>query len=204
MNIVTVAASPAEKSRSSFLTKQIEKSLLKENADAKISSWSLDDFSPAALVYTRFDDQTIISFQQSIANADIVIFSTPVYKAAYSGGLKLLLDIIPENGLKNKTTLSIATGGTNAHLLVIDYVLKPVIAILGARTQLPGIYVSDPDLKKDSLNNYQITETLSKRLDSSVKELIHHFNENFDSKNNSESKPNAYSEALAIHHQVYY
>lgn len=170
MNIVTVAASPAEQSRSIFLLRRLE-SILKD-AGAQVKSWTLDDFDPAALVYTRFDDPGIKAFQQSIREADAVVFATPVYKAAYSGGLKLLLDVIPEQGLKSKLALSLATGGSNAHLLVLDYVLKPVLATLGSRSQLPGVYVGDQDLKKDGYGSYQLTEALQQRLALAAEELV--------------------------------
>ncbi|MBE0507556.1 MAG: NADPH-dependent FMN reductase [Marinospirillum sp.] len=170
MNIVTVAASPAEQSRSIFLLRKLE-SFLKD-AGAQVQSWTLDDFDPAALVYTRFEDSAIKAYQQSIREADVVVFATPVYKAAYSGGLKLLLDVIPEQGLKSKAVLSLATGGSNAHLLVLDYVLKPVVANLGARVQLPGIYVGDQDLKKDGHGSYQLTEALQQRLSLAAEELV--------------------------------
>ncbi|MFK7159676.1 NADPH-dependent FMN reductase [Marinospirillum sp. MEB164] len=170
MNIVTIAASPAEQSRSIFLLRKLE-SILKD-AGTQVKSWTLDDFDPSALVYTQFDNPSIKAFQQSIREADAVVFATPVYKAAYSGGLKLLLDVIPEQGLKNKLALSLATGGSNAHLLVLDYVLKPVLATLGSRSQLPGVYVSDQDLKKDGYGSYQLSEALQQRLALAAEEVL--------------------------------
>lgn len=170
MKLVTVAASPAELSRSIFLLKRLETRF--EEAGLQVQGWSLDDFDPAALVYTRFDDAAIQRYQRAIREADAVVFATPVYQAAYSGGLKLLLDVIPEQGLKDKAVLSLATGGSNAHLLVLDYVLKPVLASLGARVQLPGVYVSAQDLLKDETGHFRLNDALAQRLDAAASELL--------------------------------
>lgn len=170
MKLVTVAASPAELSRSIFLLKRLEVGF--KEAGLQVQGWSLDDFDPAALVYTRFDDAAIQRYQRAIREADAVVFATPVYQAAYSGGLKLLLDVIPEQGLKDKVVLSLATGGSNAHLLVLDYVLKPVLASLGARVQLPGVYVSAQDLLKDETGHFRLNDALAQRLDAAASELL--------------------------------
>ncbi len=61
-----------------------------------------------------------------------VVVATPIYKAAYTGGLKALFDILPQSALRGKTVLPLATGGSPAHLLAIDYALKPVLSALGA------------------------------------------------------------------------
>ena len=53
--------------------------------------------------------------------------ATPVYKAAYSGLLKVLLDLLPQTALKEKTVLPLATGGSPHHMLALDYALRPVL-----------------------------------------------------------------------------
>ena len=204
MNIVTISASPTEKSRSGFLVQELERDIRATGKNIAIESWNLGDFDPRALVYTDFSDHRIAKFQASISKADAVIFATPVYKASYSGGLKLLLDIIPENGLKDKVALTVATGGTNAHLLVLDYILKPVLSVLGSRIQLSGIYVSDYDLKKDSLNNYTLTDALDTRLKNTTRELLELIEEKANTKEKNQSKLSSYSDAVAKHSLVYY
>lgn len=67
-----------------------------------------------------------------VARADALIVATPVYKAAYSGVLKTLLDLLPQYALRGKTVLPLATGGSPAHVLAVDYALRPVLTSLGA------------------------------------------------------------------------
>jgi FMN reductase len=55
-----------------------------------------------------------------------------VYKAAYTGLLKSFLDLLPQYALAGKTVLPLVTGGTPAHVLTVDYALRPVLASMGA------------------------------------------------------------------------
>ena len=86
----------------------------------------------------RFDSSFIRDALAVVEAADAVIVATPVYKASYSGVLKLFLDLIPQEGLRGKLTLPLVIGGSIAHLLAIDYALKPVLAALGGRHILGG------------------------------------------------------------------
>ena len=68
---------------------------------------------------------------------------TPVYKAAYSGLLKCLLDLLPQHALAGKTVLPLATGGSTAHVLAIDYALRPVLSSMGANHIVQGWFLLD-------------------------------------------------------------
>ncbi|MFF7145596.1 NAD(P)H-dependent oxidoreductase [Streptomyces nodosus] len=78
--------------------------------------------------------------------ADGVVIGTPVYKAAYSGLLKSLLDLLPQYALAGRTVLPLATGGTTAHVLAIDYALRPVLASMGPPHITPGWFTLDKDI----------------------------------------------------------
>jgi FMN reductase len=105
-----------------------------------------------------------------VAEARGLIVATPVYKAAYTGSLKALLDILPPQAFRNKTVLPIATGGSPAHMLVLDYSLKPVLGALGASDILQGVYATDGQIqlgKKGYLfNDVEIRERFDRELDS--------------------------------------
>jgi FMN reductase len=78
-----------------------------------------------------------------VAEADGIIVATPIYKASYTGVIKALLDLLPQHGLRGKAVLPLATGGTLAHLLAVDYALRPVLTALGARHVVPGTFLLD-------------------------------------------------------------
>jgi FMN reductase len=80
---------------------------------------------------------------ERIAQADGLIVATPIFKASYSGLLKSLLDLLPQEALAGKAVLPLATGGTLAHLLAVDYALRPVLSVLGARHIVEGTFLLD-------------------------------------------------------------
>ncbi len=61
----------------------------------------------------------------------------------FSGALKTLLDLLPERALEGKIVLPLATGGTIAHMLAVDYALKPVLNALKAQEILHGVFADD-------------------------------------------------------------
>ena len=128
-------------SRSSSLLEYAREKL--NGLDAEVYHWNFENFSPEDLLYARFDSPALKTFTDQLQEADGLIVATPVYKAAYSGALKTLLDLLPERALQGKVVLPLATGGTVAHLLAVDYALKPVLSALKAQEILHGVFADD-------------------------------------------------------------
>lgn len=131
MRVITLAGSPRFPSRSSSLLEYAREKL--NGLDVEVYHWNLQNFAPEDLLYARFDSPALKTFTEQLQQADGLIVATPVYKAAYSGALKTLLDLLPERALQGKVVLPLATGGTVAHLLAVDYALKPVLSALKAQ-----------------------------------------------------------------------
>src|SRR5690554_5130395 len=84
-----------------------------------------------------------------LQHAKGVIIGSPVYKGAYSGVLKALIDLLPQDVLKHTPVLPLMTGGSPSHLLALDYALKPVLASLKAHN-LKELYFQDTEIDKQS------------------------------------------------------
>ena len=54
--------------------------------------------------------------------------------------------MLPERALADKVVLPVATGGSPAHLLALDYALKPVLGALKAQDMLQGVYADDSQI----------------------------------------------------------
>ncbi|WP_172196467.1 NADPH-dependent FMN reductase [Saccharibacillus qingshengii] len=126
---------------------------------------------PADLIGANFASPEIREALQRVEAADAIIFASPVYKAAYSGVLKTFLDLIPQEGLRDKPVLPLFVGGTLAHLLVIDYAFKPVLNALEARNILGGVYSLDQDIARRPEGGYTLSEETVSRLERSLSEL---------------------------------
>jgi len=101
---------------------------------------------------------------RTIAESAAVVIATPVYKASFSGLLKVFLDLLPIDGLRGKAVLPLATGASPGHMLALDYGLRPVLAALGAYPVLPSVYGLDTQLTNPADGRLVIEPVLELRL----------------------------------------
>jgi FMN reductase len=170
MTVLLIAGSPSEKSRSAALLDGVQQRL--HARGAHVERLQIRDLSPQALILADFGHRTISHAIGRVAAADVVVVATPVYKAAYSGVLKVFLDLLAQNALAGKTVLPLATGGSANHTLALDYALRPVLQSLGAKHILPSIYATDAQITLTPEGTYRIDEDIGARLDDAVNTLI--------------------------------
>lgn len=169
MNATTVTAvgisgSPAPRSKSRTLLEHA----LAELRDRGVTTTLVDLSSlPADALLARRRAPEVDDALAHVSRAAIVIASTPVYRATYSGLLKVFFDLMPVNGLVGKTAIPIATGGSPAHQLVIDHGLRPLFASLGAVITPTAIYGTD-----SAFENSIPHPTLIARMQVAVSEAI--------------------------------
>ena len=144
MLVVTLGGSPSQRSRSGVLLEKTRQWL--QDKGVEVVSYQIRDFPAEDLLHARFDSPKVIDLLQQVANADGLVIATPVYKASFSGALKTVLDLLPERALAHKIVLPMATGGSIAHMLAVDYALKPVLSALKAQELLHGIFAEDSQI----------------------------------------------------------
>jgi FMN reductase len=153
--LVTIAGSPSAPSRTTALMDYAARYFVDKGW--QISAINVRDLDPAELLYGQFNGASVQAAAARIAAASGVIIGTPVYKAAYTGVLKCLLDLLPAGALAGKTVLPFALGGSAHHSLMIDYALKPVLAALGAAIILPGVYLIDQQVEHQNGRELRFT-----------------------------------------------
>ena len=166
MRVITLAGSPRFPSRSTSLLTYSQHIL--ESHGIEVIPWNIQHFEPDDLIQARFDAPAISLFKEDLASASGIVIATPVYKASYSGVLKTVLDLLPERALENKVVLPLATAGSQAHMLAIDYALKPVLSTLKARDVLQGVFADDSQITQVGAQariDDMITGRLNKELD---------------------------------------
>ncbi|MGI9219236.1 MAG: NADPH-dependent FMN reductase [Hydrogenophaga sp.] len=174
MSVLLIAGSPTEHSRSATLLDGVEARLhaAVDDRRLRVDRLRIRDLSPQALLLADWGHASVVRAIEQVASARALVVATPVYKAAYSGVLKVFLDLLPQTALKGKVVLPIATGGSPHHMLALDYALRPVLQSLGAQHILPGVYASDSQIPKDERGQYQPSEEISTRLDDAVSLLL--------------------------------
>ncbi|SEK24209.1 FMN reductase [Roseateles sp. YR242] len=170
MSLLLIAASPSQKSRSGALLAGASERL--QHLGLAPSTLRLRDLPAEALLHADLSDPQLRLAIDAVARAQVVVLATPIYKAAYSGLLKIFLDVLPQDGLKGKTVWTLATGGSLAHLLALDYGLLPVLSALGTRSHVDGVYACDSQIAKDAEGNYQINEDIERRLAVSASQVF--------------------------------
>ncbi|MBS0249877.1 MAG: NADPH-dependent FMN reductase [Proteobacteria bacterium] len=172
-SILVVSASPSEKSKTAILAQFVADRLTSMEMEAR--HLRLRDLPPEALVRADIKDAEVAEAVALLKDADGVVLVTPTYKASYSGLLKVFLDLLPQYALAGKATLPLATGGTLAHALMLDYALRPVLHALGARHSVQGHFViesvldpASPDLITDPRYSEMLTQVIG-QFDEAVK-----------------------------------
>lgn len=170
MSVLLIAGSPSERSRTAALLEAAGQRL--ETRGALVERLRIRELPPQALLLADVGNPVIAQAADQVAEAEVVVVATPVYKAAYSGLLKVFLDLLPQSALKGKTVLPLATGGSPHHMLALDYALRPVLQSLGARHILPGIYATDAQVVVNPEGGYQVGPDIAARLDEAVGTLV--------------------------------
>jgi FMN reductase len=162
MSVLTIASSPSANSRSARLLGRARDAL---TASGVVSQHlELRNLPADALLHANTRDPLIAAAVAAVTEADAIIIATPVYKAAYSGLLKVFLDLLPQDAFTGKLILPIASGGSLAHALAIDYALRPVLASLNAHNVLPGIFAVDKDIETQADGTLALAPGLLERL----------------------------------------
>ena len=170
MSALLIAGSPSERSRSAALLDAVAQRLSVRGA--LVDRVHVRDLSPQALLLADAHHRSISQAVAQVAAARVLVVATPVYKAAYSGVLKVFLDLLPQTALQGKTVLPLATGGSPHHMLALDYALRPVLQSLGARHILPGIYATDAQVTVTPEGAYSVGRDIAIRLDDAVNMLV--------------------------------
>jgi FMN reductase len=166
--ILLIAGSPTAPSRSALLLDYAAEAL--RGRGLEVTSISVRDFPAEDLIQANYDSPAFESFKHALAEAAGLVVATPIYKASYTGSLKALLDILPQGALRGKTILPLATGGSPAHLLAIDYAIKPLLAVLGASDIQQGVYVADSQFEYAGAG-FTLEPELQQRFDESLNRL---------------------------------
>ena len=81
----------------------------------------------------------------AIGRADLVVVASPTYKGSYTGLLKLFLDRFEGGTGLTGLAVPLMLGGSPAHALAPELLLRPVLTELGATVPGRGLYVIDRD-----------------------------------------------------------
>ncbi len=169
MSILLIGGSPAFPSSTGRLLDHVGRKLAIYGHRHR--TLQVRDLPARALLHADTSDLAIKRALAAVAAADAIVIATPVYKASYTGILKSLLDLLPQDGLEGKLVLPMATGGSQSHMLALDYALRPVLHALEARHVLSSIYATSQQLAWSDDAGLTLDPAVAWRVDAGVEDL---------------------------------
>jgi FMN reductase len=163
-NILAISGSPSPTSRTARVLNMLAAQVAADHGH-DVHVLAVRELPAAALMGAEVDHPAIALALTRIAAADGLIVATPVYKAAYSGLLKTLLDLLPQFALAGKVVLPLATGGSPAHVLAIDYALRPVLSSMGPAHIVQGYFLLDRLIGQSGTADTVVEESARAALD---------------------------------------
>ena len=170
MSVLLLGGSPSPQSSCSRLLQHIGDRLAAHGC--RTTRLEVRELPGPSLLRLDAGDAELAHALAQVAAADAVVVATPIYKAAYTGMLKLFLDLLPQDGLQGKAVLPLATGGSQSHMLALDYALRPVLASMSARFILPSIYATSEQLAWDSERGTRLAPAIAGRVEQGVEQLV--------------------------------
>ncbi|MET8183321.1 NADPH-dependent FMN reductase [Streptomyces sp. NPDC005336] len=140
-NVLVISGSPSPTSKTELIGDHVARRLAEYEWHA--GHLRVRTLPARPLLHADASDPAIATALDQVSRADGIVLATPTYKASFSGLLKTFLDLLPQYGFAHKVVLPLATGGSAAHVLVLDYALRPVAHSLGARHVVQSFFLLD-------------------------------------------------------------
>jgi FMN reductase len=100
----------------------------------------------------------------AVSSADVLVVVTPVYRATYSGLLKVLFDQLAAGALEGTACVLSATGGSFHHYLSLDTGLRSLVASLGGWSVPTVVYATGDDFAEGNQPLPTVVEPLTQAL----------------------------------------
>jgi FMN reductase len=168
--VVVLSGSPAAGSRTWSLASAVGEQL--GERELQVELIDLRALPPAEVLHGPRETGAVRDALGAVERAHGVVVTTPVHHAAYSGLLKAFLDLLPRSGLAGKVVLPLAVGGSSAHVLAIEYALRPVLMALGAAHVARGHVVVAEDLERDADGVPHLQPQAERRLEGVLCEFV--------------------------------
>lgn len=145
--ILTISGSPSASARTGVLVGHVNARLVEAGHDVR--TLQVRQLPTLPLLTEDMNDPAIAEAVTLVLRADGIVVASPVYRAAYSGLVKALLDLLPKRALRGRAILPLATGGSQGFLVAMDYALNPLLAGKGADHVVRGEFVLDNRIRPE-------------------------------------------------------
>lgn len=145
MKLLTVYGSPTPPGK---LARAL--GLIEDDVQARHPGWIVDRLAPeptADPVVAHWGDDAVDRVQE----ADAVVLASPVFRGSFTGTMKLLIDALPNEALRNKPVGILTVAAAPHHFLSAERHLRDVLAWFGALTAPNGAFFVDRTFASDDV-----------------------------------------------------
>ena len=142
--IVALSGNPRPGSRTLLVAQTLAERLAERLGDAEpVTSLDLAEVAPQLFAESAPDAERYV---EVLAGASVAVVATPVYKASYTGLLKVFLDRYPGGGLRGVLAVPVVVSASPAHSFVAEHLLRPLLVELGASAPTRPFAVTEKQL----------------------------------------------------------
>jgi FMN reductase len=109
-------------------------------------------------------NESVDELLAAIPVAEVLVLVTPIYRATYSGLLKVVLDQLPQSALRGVACVLAATAASPAHYLALDTGLRSLVASLDGWTVPTVTYATPADFDDAKQPTEQVRQRLQQAL----------------------------------------
>ncbi len=127
------------------------------NCTARVGVFDLVALHPAGLLGVT-PDVAVSKLLEAMSAARPLVLVTPIYRATYSGLLKVLFDQFGPDALRGVPCILAATAGSPAHELALDTGFRSLVASLGGWSVPTVIYATPGDFDANKVPTQRVRE----------------------------------------------
>jgi FMN reductase len=142
--ILVISGSPSPTSPTGILLNHLTTALHGHS----VHTLTVRDLPTVSLLSGDLLDPSIRHAMELVERASGIVVASPVYRAAYSGLVQSFLNLLEKSALTGKVVLPVANGGSQGHLVAIEYALRPLLVARGATDVVPGHFVLDGEIRE--------------------------------------------------------
>lgn len=144
---VTLVGNPKIASRTLHVAEEVTKQVTGwlDPQGVKIANTTVD-IAALGGGLLEWENKAVNDVLQHIAECKLLVAASPVYKASYTGLLKMLLDRIPMEGLAGRVAIPVMVAAAPIHMLAVETHFRPVLVELGACCPTRGLVVLESKL----------------------------------------------------------
>ena len=146
--VTVLVGNPVPGSRTSAVAKEVGERLLGDSHEY-VDVVELAEYADGLL---SSGADRVLAAQQLITSADVLVVATPVYKASFTGLLKVFLDRLEPTALESTVVVPVVVSASSAHGALADLQLRVVLQAVGALLPVPSLVIEEHHL--DHLSHY--------------------------------------------------